>query len=270
MYKDGVKCHSSAGCMDEIPKKKTAEYLGTVKINNGQHQAELRRESDPGGSTVVRAVRKSPYVHERWHSAGKLDPDLFAAAEKFRMDFERAGLIGSYARLDLFKTRAGQQEMSDRVALAKVRIRDALNALGRGKDSQSVSCVWSVVGLGLNLDQWTSLVRRDGGAMNADKGAGVLHGCLERLALHYGMIDVGRLGAISHDAAFGRGVKAAMDFISVFASSAQGAKRLSLGASSGALKRGSAGTPERGIIDVHEETEGICGARTLRARLLEK
>ena len=123
--------------MDEIPKKKTAEYLGAVKINNGQHQAELRRESDPSGSTVVHAVRKSPYVHERWHSAGKLDPDLFAAAEKFRLDFERAGLMGSYARLDLFKTRAGQQEMGDRVAEAKGRIRTAMSALGRSKDGKT-------------------------------------------------------------------------------------------------------------------------------------
>jgi hypothetical protein len=144
----------------------------------------------------------------------ELDPDLFAAAEKFRMDFERARLIGSYARLDLFKTRAGQQEMSDRVAFAEARIRDALNAQGRGKEGQShsQSCVWNVVGLGLNLDQWTDLTRRDGGSMNPDKAAGILHGCLERLGLHYGMIDVGRLGAISHDQAYGRGVKAAIDF----------------------------------------------------------
>jgi hypothetical protein len=64
------------------PKKLNAEYLGPVKINNGQLSAELRRERDPTGSTVVHPVRKSPYLHERWHSAGKLDPDLFAAAEK--------------------------------------------------------------------------------------------------------------------------------------------------------------------------------------------
>lgn len=76
-------------------------------------------------------------------------------------DALRAVRGGSYARLDLFKTRAGQQEMSDRVGLAKARIRDAFNALGRGKlgTSQSQSCVWNVVGLGLNLDQWTALFR---------------------------------------------------------------------------------------------------------------
>lgn len=51
--------------------------------------------------------------------------------------------------------------MSDRVGLAKARIRDAFNALGRGKEGtrQSQSCVWNVVGLGLNFDQWTALFR---------------------------------------------------------------------------------------------------------------
>ena len=46
-------------------KKPTAEYLGTVHINNGQHRAELLRERDPAGATVVHAMRRSSYVHER-------------------------------------------------------------------------------------------------------------------------------------------------------------------------------------------------------------
>jgi hypothetical protein len=139
--------------MSEPPRKITAEFLGTVKINNGQNTAELRRERDPNGSTVVHAARKSRYVHERWHSAGKLDPDLFPAADKFRMNFERAGLMRSYARLDLCKTRAGQQEMGDRVAEAKGRVRNAMSALGRSNDGQNFlqSCLWSVVGQGLTL-----------------------------------------------------------------------------------------------------------------------
>ena len=165
--------HFSTGQMSEPPRKITAEFLGTVKINNGQNTAELRRERDPNGSTVVHAVRNSPYVHERWHSAGKLDPDLFAAADKFRMDFERAGLMGSYARRDLCKTRAGQQEMGDRVAEAKGRVRNAMSALGRSNDGQNFlqSCLWSVVGQGLTLEGWTDVIRKDGKSMNADKAA---------------------------------------------------------------------------------------------------
>ena len=58
----------------------------------------------------------------------------------FRMDFERAQLAGN-------KTRSGKQEMSDGVAIAKVRINKALEALGRGKDGPNTlqSWAWNVV-----------------------------------------------------------------------------------------------------------------------------
>jgi hypothetical protein len=48
-------------------------------------------------------------------AAGKMDPAVYGAAEKFRMDFERAQLSGSYARTDLFRTRAGKGEITDKV-----------------------------------------------------------------------------------------------------------------------------------------------------------
>jgi hypothetical protein len=41
-------------------KKKTAEHLGTIRINNGQSAAELVRERDPTGATVVQ--RGAPFV----------------------------------------------------------------------------------------------------------------------------------------------------------------------------------------------------------------
>jgi hypothetical protein len=56
----------------------------------------------------------------------KLAHVLYDAAEKFRIDFERAQLGGNYARLDMFKTRSGKQEMSDGVAAAKIRVNKAL------------------------------------------------------------------------------------------------------------------------------------------------
>lgn len=115
-------------------KKKTAEHLGTIRINNGQNAAELVRERDPGGATVVHAVKRSAYVHERLRAAGKLASELFDAGEKFRADFERAQLSGNYARLDMFKTRAGKQEITDTVAAAKTRIGRAIEALGRGRE----------------------------------------------------------------------------------------------------------------------------------------
>ena len=85
------------------PKKNNAERLGAVRINNGQLEAQLLRERDTNGATVVHAVRRTAYVHERLRSAGKLAPELFDAAEKFRMDFERSGARFTHSLLE--KTR---------------------------------------------------------------------------------------------------------------------------------------------------------------------
>jgi hypothetical protein len=181
--------------------KTPAESIESVPLNSGgtaakayggftingkfipNSSAPLIREVDPNGAIVVHPVRKSSYVHERLHSMGKLAHELYDAAEKFRMDFERAQLFGNYARLDMFKTRSGRQEMSDNVAMAKMRISKSLEALGSGREepSFSQSCIWNVVGLGITLEDWTQLIRASGAGMNADKASGVLHGCLERL-----------------------------------------------------------------------------------------
>lgn len=211
--------------------QKPPENLGTVRINNGQDAANLVREQDPTGAIVVHPVRKSAYAHERLHSTGKLANELYDAAEKFRMDFERAQLSGNYARLDMFKTRSGRQDMSDNVAAAKIRINKALEALGRGKDGPNLlqSCAWNVIGAGLTIEGWTGMVRQSGAGMNADKGGGVLHGCLEMLALHYGMIDMGRLASLKQDSAYGRGIRDFLDFVSVFATTAQGGEKTVIG-----------------------------------------
>ncbi len=69
----------------EPVKKKTAEHLGTIRINNGQNAADLVRERDPSGTTVVHAVRRPfQHVHERLHDTGKLAHELYDAVEKFR------------------------------------------------------------------------------------------------------------------------------------------------------------------------------------------
>jgi hypothetical protein len=211
--------------------QKPPENLGTVRINNGQDAANLVREQDPMGAIVVHPVRKSAYVHERLHSTGKLANELYDAAEKFRMDFERAQLSGNYARLDMFKTRSGRQDMSDNVATAKIRINKALEALGRGKDGPNLlqSCAWNVVGSGLTLEGWTGMVKQSGAGMNADKASGVLHGCLEPMGLHYGMIDMGRLASLKQDSAYGRGIRDFLDFVSIFATTAQGGEKTVIG-----------------------------------------
>jgi Domain of unknown function (DUF6456) len=207
------------------------EKLAQVRINNGQHAADLVRECDPSGAIVEHRVRKSGYVHERLHAGKKLADELYDAAEKFRMDFERAQLAGNYARLDLHKTRAGKGEMSDKVAVAKMRVSKVLDDLGNGRDgaSFSQSCVWNVVGLGMTMEDWTLLIRQGGGHMNADRASGVLLGCLERLALAYGIADMGRLAALRQDGAYGRAIRDFMEFADVFGATAAGSEKSAIG-----------------------------------------
>ena len=81
----------------------------------------------------------------------------------------------------------------------------------------------------MTIEGWTNLIRGAGTNMNADKAAGLLHGSLELLALHYGMIDMGRLASIASDKSYGRGIKAALEFISVFAATAQGGEKNVIG-----------------------------------------
>lgn len=232
--------------------KKPAETLGAVALNSGISSAgkpyggyldkkeeafiprppvAVVRECDPNGAIVVHPVRKSSYVHERLHGSGKLAHELYDAAEKFRLDFERAQLSGNYARLDMFKTRSGRQEVSENVAIARIRINKALEALGKGKDGPNTlqSCMWNVVGVGLTLDGWTDVIRVGGGNMNADKASGILLASLEMLALHYGMADMGRIASIRQDGAYGRGIKDFLDFVNVFAVTAQGGEKTVIG-----------------------------------------
>lgn len=80
--------------------------------------------------------------------------------------------------------------------------------------------------------------------MNADKGSGILHGSLERLALHYGMIDMGKLAALRQKKSYGRGIKDFLNFASVFAATTQGPKRSRSGGSLPQLKNDSRDSPE--------------------------
>jgi Domain of unknown function (DUF6456) len=234
-----------------VQPRKPAENIGSMPLNSGVSSsgkpyggdfdekgkfiphvsAAVVRECDPNGAIVVHPVRRSAYAHERLHSTGKLADEFYDAAEKFRSDFERAQLFGNYARLDLFKTRTGKQELSDSVAIAKGRIAKALEALGGAREgpSFSQSVVWNVVGLGITLEDWTQLIRAGGASMNADKASGVLHGCLERLAVHYGMIDKHRIDELRQDGAYKRGIKDFLEFAGVFAVTAQGGEKNVIG-----------------------------------------
>ena len=57
------------------------------------------------------------------------------------------------------------------------------------------------------------------------KASGVFHISLERLAEFYGMVDAKRLAAIGNDKAFGRGVRAVLDFVGIAFTAVPGTDR---------------------------------------------
>jgi hypothetical protein len=73
----------------------------------------------------------------------------------------------------------------------------------------------------MTLDEWTQVIKNGGKGMNADKAAGIFHSSLERLAMHYGVVDERRLKSISNDMAYSRAVRDVFEFAAVFATSAQ-------------------------------------------------
>lgn len=174
----------------------------------GQHKANLVREVDPGGAIVVHAVKKGAYVHERLHDLARIDDEMYDAAERFRKDFERAGLEGHYSTVDMHRTSAaGTRDMSDSVVEARQRVQNALTGLGERRNGKSLSksCLWYVVGCGHTFEQWSLRTRNGGENMSELKASGILISCLERLALHYGMKNTASLKEQASTQAYNRG-----------------------------------------------------------------
>lgn len=171
-----------------------------IEIQNGRDKANLIRETSPSGAIVLHAVKKSGYVHERLHELGRIDNDMYDAAERFCSDFTKASLAGRYSTLDMNRSGGGGKHViSDTVVEARQRIHESLASLGNQSLEKSLtkSCVWFVVGCGDTLEQWAFRMRTSGANMSEGKASGILISALERLALHYGLTSESR---IKHDA----------------------------------------------------------------------
>lgn len=168
-------------------------------IQNGHADVSMVRETSPDGHIVVHAVKKSGYVHERLHSMKRISDAEYDAAERFANDFIRASLDGRYASLDMNRSAASSRNiMSDSTVEARQRVRAAQDSLGASPIDKSLSksCVWFVVGCGDTLEKWALRVRNNGDLMSEGKACGILMSALERLAMHYGLTNEGK---IRHD-----------------------------------------------------------------------
>ena len=190
------------------PRRISPEHLQEVSVFNNQDKATMVREISPHGEIVVHPVKKSAYVHERWHDLGRIDNELYDAAERFRKDFERGHLEGRFSTIDLFRSAGSTSgNISDSVAEARNRVQSALVSLGirRTGKSLSQSCVWFVIGCGHTLELWSLRMRNSGEAMSEAKAGGVLYGALEKLAWHYGLVNTRTIKEKASNMAYRRG-----------------------------------------------------------------
>lgn len=164
--------------------------VGTTKLNNGQVEATLYRESDPEGHMVVHARRHETYPHERMFAKGHIAVELMRAGERFRQDYETAHLAANPPAVNLLKASGGGKgEMSDHELAAKQRIKAAITALGR--DTLTASVIQHCVGEGTTLTDWSVRLSWGGGPrMDKNRASGLLTAGLERLAVHYGELSI--------------------------------------------------------------------------------
>jgi hypothetical protein len=203
--------------MAKLRTKKTPAAepaLGPVILPGGG-AGELVREAGPDGEVVVHAYRRDAAAHDRMLRAGSISRELHRAAETFRADFELGRHMSRFARMDLYRTPGGSgDEISHTVVASRQRLRDALAALGGQRDGSTLSAdlAWLVIGEGQTLEQFAHRYRWLGRAMSEARAGGALIGVLERLALHYGILQPANIRHDSHAQGFvaGLGMAAAI------------------------------------------------------------
>jgi hypothetical protein len=161
-----------------------------------QHRAVVHeaRSTEGGNETVALNLKESPllWLHRRKGkgSASLIDDAAFAAGERFRADFERAGLQArvtiDWSRLGASSDHRGRAEASDVILSAQARVHRALNAVG--PDFAGV-----VVDL-LCFDKGIEQLERERG-WPSRSGKLVIRFALGALARHYGYSGVATGGA---------------------------------------------------------------------------
>lgn len=153
------------------------------------------RKLDVGITDEVGYTFRSVDTVAAMHKAGTIDDAMFAAARRFRDDFDR-GHLEALRSADYSRAVVDCRMPSDphqHGEAARNRIWKALGVIGGLKGRQG-SAVWHVVGLGDSLTEWSTW---GGGRLSYERpvekwpmhkltAAGILTAALETLAQHYG------------------------------------------------------------------------------------
>ena len=119
---------------------------------------------------------------------GTITTQMYDAGQNFCAVFTIAQLDGPSA-LDLNRVPGGhwQDSMTERVAFARKRVGQALDAVG-GIGSPGGSATWHVAGLGQSIKEWVAQEIWNGRSLSQPEARGILVAALGMLVMHYGYL----------------------------------------------------------------------------------
>ncbi|MCX7180277.1 MAG: hypothetical protein NTX56_16440 [Proteobacteria bacterium] len=119
---------------------------------------------------------------------GTITTHMYDAGQDFFTAFAIAHLDGPSA-LDLNRVRGGQWQdsMTERVAFARKRVGQALDAVG-GLCSPGGAAIWHIAGLQQTIKEWTAQEIWNGRSLSQPEARGILVAALGMLAMHYGYL----------------------------------------------------------------------------------
>lgn len=119
---------------------------------------------------------------------GAITAQMHDAGQDFNRTFVFAQMNPAGApSLDRIPGGGAQGSITERVAWARKRMHEALDAVG-GISSPGGCAVWHVAGLGRSVKEWSLMEGWNGRTLNQYEAKGILVGALGVLAVHYGRI----------------------------------------------------------------------------------
>lgn len=170
-----------------VTKPKTEPLRpGDIVSIAGGRQAEWVRENsgEHVGNVHYRTVDSLTLMLRN----GTITPQMHDAGQDFAATFMLAQLNGpSVPALDRIPGGQWRDSMTERVAFARKRIGEALDAVG-GITSPGGSAIWYIAGLGHSVKEWAALQGWNGRPLSQPEARGILVAALGMLAMHYGYL----------------------------------------------------------------------------------
>lgn len=161
-------------------KKKKSGKIGQVnKVKLGRDLV-LEETTDAGKFRQRRLG-----LTERWMLNGIIYPREHAAGNQFAFDFEAAQLRGRYGSVDMEKVARSTSDSDGgmgRVVDAKRRVNAAMERMGQ----YAGAAVWSVLGEGMSLREFSQRLASNGKPVTVDEAKGRVISGLGILADYYG------------------------------------------------------------------------------------